>query len=195
MSKLRFVGYQNKKESRKELRELYNTAFPKEEQLPFWMIKARLKKGLGELYGIYDDEEFVGLVHNTFYKDMVYIFYFAIHESKRGKGYGGRVLQTLQKKYSDKRIFLCIEAMDPEASNYDQRVKRKVFYEKNGFKMLPFSIQEGTMEYDCMALEGRRPEVTARECESLVKHFLGPFMKIWIVIQKMDSLKNGIKKR
>lgn len=189
MSKLRFVGYQNKKESRKELRELYNVAFPKEEQLPFWMIKARLKKGLGELYGIYDDEEFVGLVHNTFYKDMVYIFYFAIHESQRGKGYGGRVLQTLQKKYSDRRIFLCIEAMDPEASNYDQRVKRKDFYEKNGFKMLPFSIQEGPMEYDCMALEGRGPEVTAKECESLVKHFLGPFMKIWIVKQKLDILK------
>lgn len=195
MSKLRFVGYQNKKESRKDLRKLYDAAFPKDEQLPFWLIKIRLKKGLGELYGIYDEEEFVGLVHNAFYKDMVYIFYFAIHESQRGKGYGGRVLQTLQKKYSDKRIFLCIEAMNPKAENYDQRVKRKAFYERNGFKMLPFGVKEGNMEYDCMAVDGREPEITAKECESLMSHFLGPFMKIWTVRQRLNAFKSRIKKK
>ncbi len=194
MSKLRFVGYQNKKESRKDLRKLYDRAFPKEEQIPFWMIKLRSKKGLGELYGIYDEDEFIGLVHNAFYKDMVYIFYFAIHESRRGMGYGGRILKILQKKYRDKRIFLCIEAMDPKAENYDQRVKRKAFYERNGFKMLPFSVQEGTMEYDCMAVDGREPEIRAEDCESLVKHFFGPLMKILIVKQKIDVFKSRRKK-
>ncbi len=195
MSKLRFVGYQNLKDGRKDLRKLYATAFPKEEQIPFWMILTRSKKGLGELYGIYDEDEFVGLVHNAFYKDMVYIFYFAIHESQRGKGYGGRVLQTLQRKYSDKRIYLCMESMDPEAPNYDQRVKRKAFYERNGFKMLPFSVQEGPIEYDCMAVEGREPMVTAKESEDLIKHFFGPLMKIWVAKQKLYTFKEAMRKK
>ncbi len=195
MSRLRFVGYQNKKENRKDLRRLYETAFPKEEKLPFWMLKARARNGVAEFYGIYDDEEFVGLIYNSFYKDMVYIFFFAIHESQRGKGYGGRILQTLQKKYSDKRIFLCIEAMDPEAENYDQRIKRKAFYEKNGLEMLPFSVQEGAMEYDCMAVAGRGPEITPKDCESLVNHYFGMFKIYLTPRQKLGELKRKLKEK
>ena len=39
MSGLRFVGYRNNKLNRKGLKDIYKEAFPREEKIPFWMLK------------------------------------------------------------------------------------------------------------------------------------------------------------
>ena len=104
MSGLRFVGYRNNKLNRKGLKDIYKEAFPREEKIPFWMLKMLTRDGRGEFYGVYDHEELIGLVYNVYYKDIIYISYLAIDDTKRGAGYGGRILQTIQKKYSDSRI-------------------------------------------------------------------------------------------
>ncbi len=50
------------------------------------------------------------------------------------KGYGSKLLEVLFNSYLEKSITLFIETMDDKsASNYDQRVKRLAFYERNGF--------------------------------------------------------------
>ena len=74
--------------------------------------------------------------------DVVILLYLAISDAVRGKGYGSAVLQAVQKKYAGKRIILNIEEMDEQAANYAQRVKRKAFYQKNGFEILDYkSVQ------------------------------------------------------
>ena len=61
------------------------------------------RDGRGEFYGVYDHEELIGLVYNVYYKDIIYISYLAIDDTKREAGYGGAI-QTIQKKYSDSRV-------------------------------------------------------------------------------------------
>ena len=170
MSGLRFVGYRNNKLNRKGLKDIYKEAFPREEKIPFWMLKMLTRDGRGEFYGVYDHEELIGLVYNVYYKDIIYISYLAIDDTKRGAGYGGRILQTIQKKYSDSRIFLCIEEMDPNAENYEQRVRRKAFYESNGFKMLPFQVKEGIVMYDAMGVR-RETGIQAKVLNEMLEAF------------------------
>ena len=178
MTRLRFVGYRNDKENRKGLKKIYKEAFPREEKIPFWMLKLLARRGRGEFYGVYDQKELAGLVYNVYYKDIIYISYLAVDDEKRGSGYGSRILQTIQKKFSSSRIFLCIEEMDPGAENYEQRVRRKAFYESNGFKMLPFQVREGVVMYDAMCVADREPEITREECDKLMKHYFG----IWTLV-------------
>ena len=174
--------------NRKGLKEIYKEAFPREEKIPFWMLKMLTRDGRGEFYGVYDHEELIGLVYNVYYKDIIYISYLAIDDTKRGAGYGGRILQTIQKKYSDSRIFLCIEEMDPNAENYEQRVRRKAFYESNGFKMLPFQVKEGIVMYDAMCVAGREPEITRKECDELMKHYFGMWTFVIYVKKYTDKI-------
>ena len=87
MSGLRFVGYRNNKLNRKGLKDIYKEAFPREEKIPFWMLKMLTRDGRGEFYGVYDHEELIGLVYNVYYKDIIYISYLAIDDTKRGAGY------------------------------------------------------------------------------------------------------------
>ena len=188
MSGLRFVGYRNNKLNRKGLKKIYKEAFPREEKIPFWMLKMLARGSRGEFYGVYDHEELIGLVYNVYYKDIIYISYLAIDDTKRGAGYGGRILQTIQKKYSDSRIFLCIEEMDSNAENYEQRVRRKAFYESNGFKMLPFQVKEGIVMYDAMCVADREPEITRKECDELMKHYFGIWTFVIYVKKYTDKI-------
>ena len=57
MSGLRFVGYRNNKLNRKGLKEIYKEAFPREEKIPFWMLKMLARGSRGEFYGVYDQDE------------------------------------------------------------------------------------------------------------------------------------------
>ena len=117
MSGLRFVGYRNNKLNRKGLKHIYKEAFPREEKIPFWMLKMLTRDGRGEFYGVYDQEELIGLVYNVYYKDIIYLSYLAIDDPKRGAGYGGRILQTITKKYSERRLFLSTTEMDTTGEN------------------------------------------------------------------------------
>lgn len=123
------------------VKELYLSAFPAYERYPFWLLDFKSRKKNTDFYVVYDDNEYIGLLYLTYYKDLVYVFYLAIDPSQQSKGYGSKILQHLKDIYNDKRLFLNIEKVDPSADNYEQRVKRKRFYEKNGFKNTDFEIE------------------------------------------------------
>jgi len=123
-------------------RNLYINAFPEYERLLFWLLVYKSKKKNSDFYAIYDDSEYIGLLYLTFYKDIVYIFYLAIDPLHQSKGYGSKILQYLRKIYQDKRLLLNIEEVDSSADNYEQRFKRKRFYEKNGFRNTNFGIKK-----------------------------------------------------
>ena len=194
--KLHFISYHKSKELENSLKRIYDQAFPDEEKTPLFLMKLRARQGKAGYYGIYDKKNLVGLLYNIYYKDLIYVLFFAIDENLRGCGYGGRVLKILQSKYQNKRIFLCIESMDPKADNYEQRLKRKAFYERNGFEMLTFTLREGLVTYDTMAVATRNPKVTKKECQELMLHFFGIF-GINIYIKQLfykieDALKKGV---
>ena len=154
----------------KKVTKLYNEAFPKNERIPIWLLKILAKKNKAKFYGIYDNEKFVGLVYNIFYKDIVFVFYLAIDKATRGQGYGTKVLDSIKEKYKNYRIILCIEPVDENSDNYEQRVKRKNFYLKNGFKDSNYTIKERNIIYEMLYYN---ENVTSQEFQELMKNYFG----------------------
>ena len=157
----------------KKVTKLYNEAFPKDERIPIWLLKMLARKNKAKFYGIYDNEKFVGLVYNIFYKDIVFVFYLAIDKETRGQGYGTKVLESIKQKYRNYRIILCIEPVDKNSNNYEQRIKRKNFYLKNGFKDSNYTIKEKNIIYDMLYYN---KNVTLQEFQELMKNYFGKIL-------------------
>ena len=171
---LSFVEYKNAASHKKKVKNLYLGAFPKEERVPFILLAAREKKNNGELLEIKDGDTFVGMVSVLRYKDLAYIFYLAIDDGLRGRGYGSSVLSALKKRYRGCRIFLAREQLDKDADNYEQRVSRHRFYQKNGLVDFPCKITEQGVVFDVM---GIGTSVTAEEYDALITRWAGRFFR------------------
>ena len=141
----------------KKVTKLYNEAFPKDERIPIWLLKILARKNKAKFYGIYDNKKFVGLIYNIFYKDIVFVFYLAIDKGTRGQGYGTKVLESIKQKYN----------------NYEQRVKRKNFYLKNGFKDSNYTIKEKNIIYEMLYCN---ENVTLHEFEEMMKNYFGKIL-------------------
>lgn len=157
----------------KKVTKLYNEAFPKDERIPIWLLKILVRKNKAKFYGIYDNEKFVGLVYNIFYKDIVFVFYLAIDKGTREQGYGTKVLDSIKQKYKNSRIILCIEPVDENSDNYEQRVKRKNFYLKNGFEDSNYIIKERNIIYEMLYYN---ENVALQEFEEMMKNYFGKML-------------------
>ena len=157
----------------KKVTKLYNEAFLKDERIPIWLLKILVRKNKAKFYGIYDNEKFVGLVYNIFYKDIVFVFYLAIDKGTREQGYGTKVLDSIKQKYKNSRIILCIEPVDENSDNYEQRVKRKKFYLKNGFEDSNYIIKERNIIYEMLYYN---ENVALQEFEEMMKNYFGKML-------------------
>ena len=117
---------------RKWIKRTYLESFPKSERKPFGLMKLKEKQGVMEILEILEKGRPVGLAITVLYQDMVLLDYFAIHRSCRGKNYGSQALQMLKEWYQGRRLILEIELPDENASNREERIRRKQFYLKNG---------------------------------------------------------------
>lgn len=129
------------KELSKQVKALYQDAFPKEERKPYQVMEEKQREGKMEIWAIVKEEklEFCGLAITILYKDLVLLDYFAICSEKRGTGIGSEVLAMLKEKYADRCLFLEIEstgknAGELSAEEQQVRQKRKCFYHQNGIK-------------------------------------------------------------
>lgn len=167
----------------KLLKQLYKKAFPIEERAPFWLLSAKAKKENVDFWAIYDSHKFVGLIYIVNYADLSYIFYFAVLDFERGKGYGSKVLETVKQKYQNRRIFLAIEQLDEDSENYDIRVKRKRFYRQNGFVALDLKLKEASVVYELMGIGGT---VTAQEYDLLIGAYAGRLLKRLVTMKIIE---------
>ncbi len=152
----------------KQTENLYLNAFPEEERPPF-DFTLRFKDNV--MYAIEDDGTYVGLIDLSHNEDIVYIFFLAVDPIHRNKGYGARILKDITNKYADKRIYLSIEAVDPSAENYAQRLSRLGFYERNGFHPTGERFIEYGVEYDLLTYN--HVKVTSKDHFRLMTHILG----------------------
>ena len=134
-----------------KVKNLYRTAFPKEERVP---IKNLLDTTQSELLAYYDRQTFCGFCSLLSLGDITHILFFAISKSLRGKGYGSAILNQISKTHADQRIILDIEAVDPKAPNYAQRVRRKAFYLKNGYREADIRYRWHNVSYEILVKNG-----------------------------------------
>ncbi len=117
-----------------EICQFMKRVFPKEELMPMWFIKLLTLKKNYEFKVYYDNDIFVGVLFTIESPDSLFIFYIAVNDEIHSKGYGSQLLQIIFDKYPSKPVTLFIETMDDQtAVNYEQRIKRLAFYERNGF--------------------------------------------------------------
>lgn len=158
----------------KNVKRLYNSAFPADEKAPFWLLMRKLKKDGVDFWAAYSEEKWVGLAYVLSYKSISYLFYLAIDDNARGKGFGSGVLSTLKEKYQGQNLFLAIEEIDEKADNYSERLKRKQFYEKNGFHSLDCKLREASVIYDLLGVGGK---VSPKDYSDMFDAYLGKLFK------------------
>ena len=173
MNKLKLINIQK---CNKRVKKLYKEAFPINERLPIFILNSLNKEGISDFFEIYDSNKFIGMLYNVYYKDIVFILYLAIDNKLRGQGYGSKILELIKDKYSENRIILNIEQVNEKEFNNEQRLKRKKFYQKNGFKSLNFTVKEGPEIYEMLCYSKNNLNIDKKEYEALVKHFLGKFL-------------------
>ena len=150
------------------VRGLYNASFPEEERPPFDFL---FDFKDNDLYVVEDHDNPVGFVDVATYKDLVYIFFLAIDPVYQKKGHGTAILKHICQHFKKKRIYLCIEALDKTADNYEQRVRRLAFYEKCGFTPTGERFIEYGVAYDPLAYN--KAPVSIVDHFNLTKHTLG----------------------
>jgi len=134
------------------LRQLYGSAFPVEEQIPYNDLIYLLDKLDIDYTAYLDGEAFVGLTMVLRLNRYNWGWYFAVCEELRGKGYGQEILSALLKKYRDRRPFIIdIESpLQVDAPNPEQRQRRHAFYVRNGLKDTPTSRTFDGITYTIM---------------------------------------------
>ena len=130
---MEIINYLDKQEIRKEIEPLFLSAFPEDERPPAdYYFKSFLNTD-NQLLGFYDNNKFIGFISTVNYDDICYIFFLAVIEKERNKGYGSKMLSEMKNMFQDKVILLCYEEVDKKYQDYEKRLKRADFYKKNGF--------------------------------------------------------------
>lgn len=170
----------------RQVRQLYKTAFPLAERVPFGIMMRRSGVEGVDFWAIYARQtakngdcsremiRWVGFAYVISHEKLSYLFYLAINDDCRGKGYGSAVLRTIRKKYAGRKLFLAIEQIDEAAPNLEERTKRKHFYQKNGFSELHCKLREMRMVYEVLGTEG---PVSSTDFQYMMRRYFGPVWK------------------
>ena len=169
----------------KKCARLYARAFPRDERAPFFLLRRRAEQERGEMDIIREGERFLGFLYRIRQGNLSYLFYFALEESARGQGIGSKALSLLRQP--GQRLLLAREALDPQAENTRQRVRRREFYLKNGFLDLPWGIREAGVTYDAMGWGG---EIAPKEYGALMASWAGPVLSKLIPMQGFEQERN-----
>ena len=69
----------------RNVKRLYETAFPIEQRVPFWSLKLRSNMNGMEIVAYYDEDIFCGFACLLATEDAVYLYYIAVADGQRGE--------------------------------------------------------------------------------------------------------------
>lgn len=134
-----------------QMKKLYQTAFPREERLPWWLLRLNARrKGIG-LTAFLDGEDFCGFTASATVEGMHFLLFLAVEDSHRGKGYGSRILKLLKEAHDT--VALNVELLEESAPNLAQRKRRLEFYKRNGFFDTGYHVWEVGGEFGVLSTD------------------------------------------
>ena len=159
----------------RKFKKLFIKSFPFIERAPYYLLLDRAEKGRADMFAALDDNgDFSGMLYMLKDDEIAYIFYLAVSEEKRGRGVGSEILSAMKEHYNGKRIFLARERIEKSSPNFNERIKRREFYIRNGFCDYPDRfIREGAVVYAFMGIGGA---VSGKEYDTLIKDWIGKFL-------------------
>lgn len=160
------------------VRDLYTTAFPEHERIPF-QIHQENPHGHGEALAIYESERFCGLLFLLNHEALSHITYFAILPSLRNQGYGHRALETLIREKVGKTLLADLESLQT-ATNEEEalRQRRYKFYLRSGFCPTHLRYRWQSETYDILA-HGPIPSQQ-------------DYQRFWATFAKVTLLSDGL---
>lgn len=114
--------------------ELYEASFPAYENRTLPDQKRAMEDERYHVDLIYEEDQWQGFVMYWQAPGYFYVEHFAVFPCGRGKGYGSKVLTSLKEK--GQPVLLEIDPPEEEIS-----IRRKGFYERNGFCANPYDYQ------------------------------------------------------
>ena len=118
-----------------QLKELYQTAFPENEQIPWDDLMRLVEEMHLDFTAYYDGDTLIGFTIVYPRPSFNWYWYFAVREELRGKGLGQQILTQLIEKYKGQSCVLDMESPEQHpCSNPEQRQRRRAFYLRNGFR-------------------------------------------------------------
>ena len=124
----------------KQAKAIYLEAFPKEERLPWWLLRLNAtRKGI-DITGWLEEGQLRGITVSVTEGTLHFLLFFAIHPLCRGKGYGSAILEALKAQHET--VVLNVEPLVPDAPNLPQRQQRFRFYNHCGFRDTGYHVWE-----------------------------------------------------
>ena len=145
------------------VKEIYERSFPPEEQVPLPELAQGAMRDEVDFLAWIDPSlpagedragNVVALTFSFAFPDLFYLGFLAVDGSVRSAGYGSRILTHVRERYGDVPQLLEIEPVVREAGNYQQRVRRLRFYERNGFTVTNMLTHEAGQTYRVLARDG-----------------------------------------
>ncbi len=144
ITRIEIITDKSPEEVKSAFTEINNEAFPKNERCPLDRFFELQKMGLDvDIIGFFEENELLGFFVSMKKGVCAYAWFFAIREDLRSLGLGTKALRLIFEKYKNYQIVLDFEAIDESAPNNEQRIHRKNFYLRNGFK------ETGYFQYYC----------------------------------------------
>ena len=140
----------NNSAERELVQQLYEESFPPKERMPFDLIMEINELPNVNLEAVYDDGQFVGFYLLILHEKTAYVAFLAVMPSERLRGYGTAIISHLKATYKDYALLLDEEPVYEDASNYEERLNRKAFYEKNGFTSTGYIIHAYGVDYEIL---------------------------------------------
>lgn len=157
------------KEFLAEAGALYTRAFPKNERIPFSKMLGD-ESGKSEVFIFLDENAFIGLACVANAIGISHITYLAVEDTQRDKGYGSQMLSLLCRQKSGKRIIVDIELPEKDAENEEQRLRRKAFYIRAGYKETDVYYHWAGEDYEILCYGGT---ITEKEFRNFWEELMG----------------------
>ncbi|MDD3839148.1 MAG: GNAT family N-acetyltransferase [Clostridia bacterium] len=133
-------------ENFKEIWDIYQYSFPKDERRTLDLQKNILQNPMYNLKSIYSHNDLIGFIAMWDLPNFLFFEHFAIKKECRGKGYGTKVLKDLLESVS-KNIILEVERPTDNISK-----KRISFYQRLGFCLNDYAYFQPAYTQDKQAV-------------------------------------------
>jgi 3-hexulose-6-phosphate synthase and related proteins len=136
----------------KILEEIMKRQFPPEEYMSLDRLLALQDIGDVEIWALYANKDLIGFTALRTQGNMAYLFFLAFDDIYQGKGYGKEAVRKIRDLYSDKAVTVDFELVDENATNNEQRIRRRNFYLKCGFTETGWGLEYLGVRYEIFCM-------------------------------------------
>lgn len=140
--------------NRNKVKEIYETSFSKEDRMPFLMMLFMSYLKSTHFISFYEENVLCGFVYMATMRKITFVMFFAVDENIRSRGYGSCILNKIQSLYPNNKIISTIERCNVESENMNERIRRKNFYIKNGYRETGYLIKLGKQKQEILIKNG-----------------------------------------